>query len=105
MLVYSTWPFECAASCAGGRLLVHVLETAQQDEDVLEAYLHVHVANTDAIRFYKKYGFIERGIVQRYYKRLNPPDAVLLWKGLRAPQTLREPRTLPSPELQQATSG
>lgn len=91
-MVWITWPYKCADGCAGGRLLRHVLEKAQQHEEVIEAYLHVHVTNEDAIRFYKKYGFIERGVVQQYYRRLNPPDAVILWKGIHAPQTLTDPK-------------
>ena len=40
--------------------------------------LHVQVGNTAALRFYKKRGFVERMVVKDYYRRLSPPDAVLL---------------------------
>lgn len=40
--------------------------------------LHVQVGNVPALRFYKKRGFVEQAVVKDYYKRLSPPDAVLL---------------------------
>ena len=40
--------------------------------------LHVQVGNSSALRFYKRRGFVERIVVKDYYRRLTPPDAVLL---------------------------
>eukprot|EP00884_Botryococcus_braunii_P004295 jgi/Botrbrau1/13867/Bobra.0056s0100.1 len=80
----------------GGLLLQHVLTTAKLHEEVIEAYLHVHTSNTDAIRFYKKYGFEERGIVSQYYRRLRPPDAVLLWRSLQTNDALAEQALAPA---------
>lgn len=40
--------------------------------------LHVQCGNLAALRFYKRRGFVEQCIVKDYYRRLTPPDAVLL---------------------------
>lgn len=40
--------------------------------------LHVHVGNGTALKFYRKRGFVEQAVVKDYYRRLDPPDAVLL---------------------------
>lgn len=49
----------------------------------MEVYLHVQTSNEDAIRFYRERGFQEAGIVQNYYRRIDPPHAVILSKSLR----------------------
>lgn len=67
----------------GTRLLERALAQAAQDPNIAEAQLHVQVSNEEAINFYKRFGFKVRGTVQGYYKRLDPPDAVLLVKDLR----------------------
>lgn len=60
-----------------------MLNIARKEESVLVAYLHVHVSNEDAIRFYVTRGFRRDGIAEHYYCRLKPPHAVILSKQLR----------------------
>ena len=45
---------------------------------------HVQVSNADAIAFYERFGFhiIERK--ENYYKRIEPSDAFVLQKNLKA---------------------
>jgi len=40
--------------------------------------LHVQSNNDDAIAFYTRFGFKRDQLVLNYYKRLDPPDAVVL---------------------------
>ncbi|ACO64195.1 predicted protein [Micromonas commoda] len=73
----------------GTRLLRHALNEGSADTFIEDAYLHVHTPNTEAIAFYKRFGFVEDGVVQNYYKRLDPPDAAVLKLNLR--EWKREP--------------
>mmetsp|Transcript_35618 Transcript_35618/g.79178 ORF Transcript_35618/g.79178 Transcript_35618/m.79178 type:complete len:158 (-) Transcript_35618:1033-1506(-) len=66
----------------GTRLLERSLEAAQQDSNIEEVYLHVQVGNDEAVEFYKKHNFEVRETVKDYYKKLSPPDAVILAKKL-----------------------
>jgi len=45
-------------------------------------YMHVQTSNVDARRFYERNGFIETGVVEGYYKKLEPHDAWILEKTL-----------------------
>ena len=62
----------------GTRLLQHALNEGSSDEFIQDAYLHVQTNNDDAIAFYKRHGFVADVVVPNYYKRLDPPDAVIL---------------------------
>lgn len=68
----------------GTRLLQRTLSFLSTNlPEVTQAYLHVHTANQDALDFYQKFGFeVEGRVIEKYYKRLEPPDAVLLVKRL-----------------------
>ncbi len=71
------------ASCilvyvAGSRLLDRCLHEAKQDDNIKEAYLHVQTNNEEAIRFYRLFNFAIGEIISNYYKKLDPPDAVVL---------------------------
>lgn len=55
---------------------------ASQDSNIEEAYLHVQTNNEEAIRFYNQFGFVLGEVVPNYYKRLIPPDAVILRRTL-----------------------
>lgn len=72
----------CKAVSIGSRLLEQSLSEACQDSNIQEAYLHVQTNNEEAIRFYKQFGFVLGEVVANYYKRLNPPDAVILRRTL-----------------------
>lgn len=62
----------------GTRLLQHALNEGSADSFIVDAYLHVQTNNDDAIAFYKRFGFVTDQVVPNYYKRLDPPDAVIL---------------------------
>lgn len=70
---------------AGSRLLDRILANAAHDESISAAYLHVHVENEDAIGFYTQRGFLVGETVENYYRRINPPHAVILKKLLNSP--------------------
>ena len=59
-----------------------MLKVCSQNRDITEAYLHVHVDNTEAIEFYKKFDFDIKETVPNYYSKLTPSSAVLLSKQL-----------------------
>ena len=59
-------------------LLEHILETAAKDSRIEEVYLHVQTSNTDALQFYEKYSFENVGIIENYYKRIEPPNCYIL---------------------------
>ena len=63
-------------------MLEHSLFEAGQDSNIKEAYLHVQINNEEAIRFYRQFGFVLGEVVANYYKRLAPPDAVILRRTL-----------------------
>ena len=67
---------------AGSKLLEKCLLEASQDDNIKEAYLHVQTNNEEAIRFYKLFNFNVGNTVSNYYKRLDPPDAVVLSRML-----------------------
>lgn len=72
----------------GTTLLTEVLKVADaQYADLTEVYVHVHVGNTRAIEFYKRYGFEQAGEVAGYYKNdvVTPPDALVLVRKIVAP--------------------
>lgn len=66
----------------GSRLLEKCLSEASQDDNIKEAYLHVHTSNEEAIRFYTQFDFEVGDTISGYYKRLDPPDAVVLRRVL-----------------------
>ena len=64
------------------------MQEAEQDSNITEAYLHVQSNNTEAMEFYAKCGFEIGETVHNYYRRLNPPDAVILKRILAAESNL-----------------
>lgn len=52
-------------------------------ESVDEIALHVQTSNEDAVRFYERFGFENVGLVENYYKRIDPPHCYELRKKLR----------------------
>tara|TARA_A100001035_G_C27713234_1_gene468257 strand:+ start:196 stop:759 length:564 start_codon:yes stop_codon:yes gene_type:complete len=59
-------------------LLSHIIKEATKDERVTELLLHVQTSNVEAKDFYLANGFEEVGIVEDYYKRIEPTSAFLL---------------------------
>ena len=64
------------------KLLEHVLSEAAKDATIKEVYLHVQTSNTDARDFYLKHDFTQTGILEGYYKRIDPTSAFVLSKTL-----------------------
>ena len=50
---------------------------------VLSQKLHTQVNNQEAIDFYQKFGFSVGEVMKDYYKKIEPPDAVVLSKKLK----------------------
>lgn len=69
----------------GTVMVEHVLRHVEKDGNYDNVYLHVQVNNTGAIDFYKKFGFEIHETKKHYYKRIEPADAHVLQKNLRAP--------------------
>ena len=67
----------------GSRLLRHALNEASRDEYIKDAYLHVQTNNEQAFTFYDRFGFVKGDVLKNYYKRIDPPDAVVLSRSLR----------------------
>jgi len=66
-------------SCGiGTKLLTTTLEEADMDGGIEEVYLHVQTSNTDALDFYKRFGFEQREKICNYYKRIEPPDCYVM---------------------------
>ena len=56
-------------------MLSWFLERQQQLEKPLRIKLTVNIGNEDAVKFYKHHGFDVVQRLERYYPRLEPPDA------------------------------
>ncbi|VDD79181.1 unnamed protein product [Mesocestoides corti] len=66
----------------GSMLLRHVLHKCMKNKQIQSVYLHVHIENEEAIRFYQKFDFLITDKVENYYHRLSPQDAYILEKQL-----------------------
>lgn len=65
--------------CRGiGRALMLAVEEELKKKGVTEFWLEVRVSNTRAVKFYRRLGYIERGILKGYYA--DGEDAILLKK-------------------------
>lgn len=67
----------------GSRLLQHALNEAAKDAFIHDVYLHVQTNNYQAFDFYERFGFERGEILRNYYRRIDPPDAVVLRRDLR----------------------
>ncbi len=61
----------------GSALLRHAINTTKA-MGRKRLFAHVQQSNTDAIRLYTKFGFVTKTIIPNYYKRIDPPHAVLV---------------------------
>ena len=66
----------------GTSLLSCALRLAAEDPAIASAHLHVHTNNTEAIAFYQRHGFHCGPVLKNYYRKLDPPDGVELYKAL-----------------------
>ncbi|KAJ1492822.1 putative Pre-mRNA-splicing factor cwc24 [Baffinella frigidus] len=72
-------PYRCCG--VGTNMLETVLTLAEADAAVHEVYLHVQTSNSDALNFYKRFGFEVGEKILNYYKRIEPPDCFVLSKA------------------------
>ena len=69
----------------GSRLLQKCLSVVEASlPEVKQACLHVQTSNQEAVDFYKKFDFEVGETIRDYYRRIDPPDAVVLRKLLGA---------------------
>lgn len=61
-----------------GRVLMNAVTERLREFGMKDIYLEVRISNTAAVKFYKKLGFEERGIIRSYYS--DGEDAVILKK-------------------------
>eukprot|EP00992_Anisonema_acinus_P006377 TRINITY_DN20412_c0_g1_i1.p1 TRINITY_DN20412_c0_g1~~TRINITY_DN20412_c0_g1_i1.p1 ORF type:complete len:169 (+),score=33.47 TRINITY_DN20412_c0_g1_i1:50-556(+) len=66
----------------GTALLEKILSKAAEEPNIREVHLHVQTTNDEALAFYKGFGFEVVDEVKNYYRRIEPPDALLLRKTL-----------------------
>ncbi|KAF8387183.1 hypothetical protein PRIPAC_76325 [Pristionchus pacificus] len=60
----------------GRMLLEHVFALCEKDPAVHAVHLHVQINNEVALNFYSKFGFEQKGVVEHYYKRIEPDSAM-----------------------------
>uniref|UniRef100_A0A7S2USK3 N-acetyltransferase domain-containing protein n=1 Tax=Fibrocapsa japonica TaxID=94617 RepID=A0A7S2USK3_9STRA len=70
----------------GSQLLERVLSACEAYDDLDHIYLHVQTSNTEALNFYRCFGFEQTDIIRNYYKRIEPPDCYILKKRLSGSQ-------------------
>jgi ribosomal-protein-alanine N-acetyltransferase len=61
-----------------GTLLLREMISYASSRGMESFTLEVRVSNTDALRLYKKMGFMEAGVRKRYYSD-NNEDAIIMW--------------------------
>uniref|UniRef100_A0A183BV99 N-terminal methionine N(alpha)-acetyltransferase NatE n=1 Tax=Globodera pallida TaxID=36090 RepID=A0A183BV99_GLOPA len=64
----------------GTLLLNHVLYLCQKDTQIKCVYLHVQTNNESALSFYRNFGFEVSGRAEKYYRKIEPDDALVLEK-------------------------
>lgn len=57
----------------GRRLVDHIVEQAR-NLFVHEIYVHVWTENAEGIEWYSKRGFQKKGLVEKYYQKMSPPN-------------------------------
>ncbi|OHT02340.1 acetyltransferase, GNAT family protein [Tritrichomonas foetus] len=62
------------------KLVNHALENAN---DATEVYLHVHVENEKAMKFYEKLGFKKGDLIEKYYKSLENGNAYVFSRPIK----------------------
>ncbi|THD20411.1 N-acetyltransferase NAT13 [Fasciola hepatica] len=66
----------------GTVMLKHVVRFCKKHGGIRSIYLHVHVENSGAVAFYKRFGFDITGEVEDYYRCVEPKTAYILEKNL-----------------------
>ncbi|GBF99159.1 N-alpha-acetyltransferase [Raphidocelis subcapitata] len=77
-------PYRCLG--IGSQLLQRSIAAAAEDPAITTAALHVHAGDEEAQGWYLARGFAVQERIANYYRRLSPPDAILMARRLCAPQ-------------------
>ena len=67
----------------GKQLIQRVFQQADKHPDIIISELNVQTSNTQALAFYKSFGYAVVETIHNYYARLDPPDCFRLVKWLR----------------------
>lgn len=67
----------------GQKLLREIEEMAKKSGEIDYIYLHVHVLNSNAQKFYQKAGYTQVEEVKAYYKNIETPDVWMFKKDLK----------------------
>lgn len=62
----------------GAKLIEEILKEVKKEKSIKYIYLHVQVGNNTAIKFYEKYGFVNKEKIEGYYTDIQPADCYLL---------------------------
>jgi ribosomal protein S18 acetylase RimI-like enzyme len=68
----------------GATMLNHVMDIVERDGNLESVFLHVQINNVSALNFYKRFGFDIVDTKEQYYKRIEPADAHVLEKKIKA---------------------
>ncbi|KAK6029118.1 hypothetical protein OSTOST_04777 [Ostertagia ostertagi] len=68
----------------GNMLLDYVFSLTAKDPALENIFLHVQTSNETALNFYKNRGFEQAGVVENYYKHVEPKDAFILVKKVKS---------------------
>ena len=71
-------------------VLDHVDETMSGIKSI---YLHVWVDNAAAMKFYSKFDFVKKEEIKGYYKRVDPPNAVIFERDRKLERSLTRAST------------
>ena len=66
----------------GTLMLNHVMDIVEKEGNIDSVFLHVQVNNSEALEFYKRFGFEVVETKEKYYKRIEPADAHVLQKKI-----------------------
>jgi ribosomal protein S18 acetylase RimI-like enzyme len=68
----------------GRKLVNFIIDYAQNPANhITDITLNVQISNSDAIKFYEKFGFENAAKLENYYKRIDPPHAYVLTKKIK----------------------
>jgi ribosomal protein S18 acetylase RimI-like enzyme len=85
-------------SLIGTTLLQDILQTADSLHlEIDSIYVHVHINNEKAMKFYSKFGFENIGTIEGYYQNdvISPPDCVILSRKTQQPPVVKQTATTP----------
>ena len=61
-------------------MLNFVFHLCDRDPSIKNVVLHVQINNESALNFYENFGFQRTGVIEKYYKKVEPNSAYVLEK-------------------------